>query len=274
MYSVELDTRGPGTADDVIWVGGDDGVWSATGGSATWSRFGAGLPRVQSKDLEYNKDIGILAIGTHGRGMWQISVPDVTPPSVVQTDFHYATAPHRLSFRFNENVSPTLSPADITVQNLTTNTTIPGGSIGFSYDARTDAAALTFPGFAQGVLPDGRYRLTINGAGVTDGAGNSMAGSFTHEFTFLRGDANNDGTVNLTDFNILAQNFGQSPRDFTQGDFNYSGNVNLDDFNILASRFGTILGPTESAATTSTWDAEEDDDAAGDTSGNPREELV
>jgi hypothetical protein len=60
-------------------------------------------------------------------------------------------------------------------------------------------------------------------------------------FRFLQGDANNDGRVNLDDFNILAANFGQSPRDFTQGDFDYSGNVNLNDFNILASRFGSSL---------------------------------
>ena len=60
-------------------------------------------------------------------------------------------------------------------------------------------------------------------------------------FRFLQGDANGDGRVNLNDFNILAANFGQGPRDFTQGDFNYSGTVNLSDFNILAARFGQVL---------------------------------
>jgi hypothetical protein len=48
--------------------------------------------------------------------------------------------------------------------------------------------------------------------------------------------------VNLADFNILASNFGHSPRTFSQGDFNYDGIVNLADFNLLASRFGTSLG--------------------------------
>jgi hypothetical protein len=47
--------------------------------------------------------------------------------------------------------------------------------------------------------------------------------------------------VNLADFNILAANFGQSPRDFTQGDFDYDTAVFLSDFNILASRFGQVL---------------------------------
>ena len=54
------------------------------------------------------------------------------------------------------------------------------------------------------------------------------------------------GRVNLDDFNVLAANFGQSPRDFTQADFNYDGVVNLKDFNILAGRFGSA--PTSAFA--------------------------
>jgi hypothetical protein len=54
--------------------------------------------------------------------------------------------------------------------------------------------------------------------------------------------------VNLGDFNILAGNFGQSPRTFSQADFNYDGTVNLADFNILAARFGQTLPPASAAA--------------------------
>jgi len=39
----------------------------------------------------------------------------------------------------------------------------------------------------------------------------------------LLGDANLDGLVNSTDFNILAANFGQSINGWDQGDFNYEG---------------------------------------------------
>jgi hypothetical protein len=67
-------------------------------------------------------------------------------------------------------------------------------------------------------------------------------------FRFLQDDANNDGRVNLDDFNVLAGNFGQSPRDFTQGDLDYSGNVNLNDFKILASRFGQVLAALDSGS--------------------------
>ena len=63
--------------------------------------------------------------------------------------------------------------------------------------------------------------------------------------------------MNLQDFNRLATNFGQSPRDFTQGDFNYDGVVNLIDFNILAGRFGRELAPQSLPARTVARVAEE-----------------
>src|SRR5204863_4408706 len=53
------------------------------------------------------------------------------------------------------------------------------------------------------------------------------------------GDANLDGTVNTTDFNLLASNFGATNlKHWFQGDFNYDGAVNTTDFNLLAGNFG------------------------------------
>jgi hypothetical protein len=91
-----------------------------------------------------------------------------------------------------------------------------------------------------------------------------MASNFTLGFFFLNGDATRDGRVNLNDFNILAGNFGQSPRTFSQGDFTYDGTVNLNDFNLLASRFGTVLAapanaPANTFGQTHVGDADEDD---------------
>ena len=57
-------------------------------------------------------------------------------------------------------------------------------------------------------------------------------------YAFPDGDANIDKTVNLSDFNTLAANFGQTGRVWTQGDFNGDDLVNLQDFNILAANFG------------------------------------
>ena len=63
----------------------------------------------------------------------------------------------------------------------------------------------------------------------------------------LPGDANFDGAVNLSDFNILAANFGASDRFWYQGDFTGDGRVNLQDFNVLAGRFGQTNAPPGTA---------------------------
>jgi hypothetical protein len=57
----------------------------------------------------------------------------------------------------------------------------------------------------------------------------------------IPGDANGDGTVNLSDFLVLRRNFGQSVG-FAGGDFNGDGTVNLSDFLILRRNFGSGPG--------------------------------
>jgi hypothetical protein len=56
------------------------------------------------------------------------------------------------------------------------------------------------------------------------------------------GDTNLDRTVNLTDFNKLAANFGAAGG-WAQGNLNYDATINLSDFNLLAGNFGTTLSP-------------------------------
>ena len=58
----------------------------------------------------------------------------------------------------------------------------------------------------------------------------------------LYGDTNLDRSVNLTDFNKLAANFG-SAGGWSQGNLNYDATVNLSDFNLLAGNFGASLSP-------------------------------
>jgi hypothetical protein len=144
--------------------------------------------------------------------------------------------------QFNGDVAPeTVSAADLLLLNLTTNQSIDMNALAVaSYDAATRSATWSFP---SSVLPDGNYRATLPATSVRDALGNAMAQDVTFDFFVLGGDANQDRLVNLADFNILAPNFGQSPRSFSQGDFNYDGLVNLADFNLLASRFGQSLAP-------------------------------
>jgi hypothetical protein len=183
-----------------------------------------------------------------GRGVYgQRFAFDGTGPRLLGIAHQYLTAPHRFSLQFNEDVSATLGSADLVLENLTTGETIPSDRLTLTSYASNTA---TFEYLDQ-VLPDGRYRLTVLAAGVRDPANNPLDGNgdgtggdnYINDTAiyFLRGDANHDGIVNLADFNILAQNFGQSPRNFSEGDFNYDGVVNLADFNILAQRFGIVL---------------------------------
>jgi uncharacterized delta-60 repeat protein len=200
------------------------------------------------------------------------SLAPVAPP-IASADFRYQTAPHRVLISFTSNVGATLSLSDLSLVNLTTGTTPAPGTMNLSYDPGTNVAMVTFPGLPNQNLADGRYRLTLSASGISDvngfrldGNGDGVPGDdYVHNFVFLVGDANHDGRVNLSDFNILAANFGQSPRDFTQGDFNYDAVVNLDDFNILAARFGVVLaGPGAATGPIFGFGGTEDEDRADD----------
>jgi len=165
----------------------------------------------------------------------------VAAPAVSASSFLFETAPQRLSFVFNQNVGASLDLSDIVVQALPNGPTVNPTAV--SFDGATNTATFTF----SGILPDANFRATLIGAGITSPSGAPMQSDHVFDFFFLSGDANRDGRVNLDDFNVLAANFGQSPRDFTQGDFTYDAVVNLQDFNILAGRFGSALSAADPA---------------------------
>ncbi len=68
-----------------VYVGNDNGVWAlpdaATTATFTWSRVGAGMPRVQVHDLVLNQTLNTLTAGTYGRSMYQLFLPDYQPNS-------------------------------------------------------------------------------------------------------------------------------------------------------------------------------------------------
>jgi hypothetical protein len=176
-----------------------------------------------------------------------ITVDTVAPAPV--PSFRYHNSPHGLNVAFGEAVGHSLADDDFAVLNTTTSTAVAATGV---YNTGTNTNAMSFPG--NTTLPEARYRLTVfasgAGGGITDVAGNALASDVQFNFLFMVGDANNDGVVNLDDFNIIAANFGQSGRDYSQGDLNYSGTVNLDDFNILAANFGqTVAASTATQPT-------------------------
>ncbi len=189
---------------------------------------------------------------------------DVVGPRINAESYSYTIGPS-VNFTFNEDVSASLSTADLTVQNLTTATAIPTANLAMTHNSATNTASFTFPGYAHGVLPDGNYLATILSAGVSDPAGNPLDGDAdgviggNHPFSFfvLAGDANHDRAVDIYDLGVLATNWQTNGLLFTEGDFNYDGVVDISDLGILASNWQTSLpapaAPVEAAATPARW---------------------
>jgi hypothetical protein len=144
---------------------------------------------------------------------------------------------------FFSDVSPSLNADDLTIVNVDTGQAIDPAAMAVTFETGTNNATFTFPGLPDERLPEGHYRATLLADAVTDPGGTPLAQDEVFDFYYMLGDANQDGRVNLRDFNILAANFGLAGRDFTQGDFNYDGLVDMEDFNLLAVRFGAELPP-------------------------------
>jgi hypothetical protein len=98
----------------------------------------------------------------------------------------------------------------------------------------------------------------LYGLGYADGADGVVAGLSSGQIEVmytLLGDANLDGLVNGSDFNILAANFNQSITGWDQGDFNYDGQINAADFNELAANFNQGVSGAASAGDVAALDA-------------------
>jgi hypothetical protein len=87
------------------------------------------------------------------------------------------------------------------------------------------------------ILTDGHHY----GVGWADGADKVVTGLSSGQIEIkytLLGDANLDGSVNGSDFSILAANFGLGHTNWDQGDFLFTSAVNGSDFSALAANFG------------------------------------
>ena len=108
-----------------------------------------------------------------------------------------------------------------------------------------------------------RFRNTGSWQGQPIGRGEGVqgrnvaglsSGQIEVAYTLL-GDANLDGLVNGSDFNILAANLNQSITGWDQGDFNYDGLVNAADFNDLAANFNQGVSGAATAGDVAALDA-------------------
>jgi hypothetical protein len=169
------------------------------------------------------------------------SLPDPTPPVVIAPSFRYLNISEAVSFKLSDNVSASLLPSDLILQNLTTGQVVATANIAVSYDAASNVATFTFPGYRNGVLPDGNYRATLPAGSISNAGGTSSDTDYNMDFFVLGGDANRDRKVDAADLGIFSANWQHSPRSFAQGDFNYDGFVDINDLQILAANFRKTL---------------------------------
>jgi photosystem II stability/assembly factor-like uncharacterized protein len=60
---------------NILYAGTDIGVYKSTDGGTSWQPFSTGLPRVAVFGMGLQSTHRVLRIATHGRGLWEISVP-------------------------------------------------------------------------------------------------------------------------------------------------------------------------------------------------------
>jgi hypothetical protein len=161
-------------------------------------------------------------------------------PAVASSNFLFQTAPQALAFTFDRDVSGSLS----LVQGDLTVAKIGGGAVPamtmLPYDHGTNTAGFTF----NTLLADGNYEATLHASGITDpNSGMPMAGDVIFDFFMFAGDVNHDRKVDISDLQLLANNYNGTGKTFGQGDLNYDTLVNSIDLGILAARWQTSLSP-------------------------------
>jgi ELWxxDGT repeat protein len=95
------------------------------------------------------------------------------------------SAPHRLTLAFSEDVAASLSTEDVVIQNAETGQLISPSAMSITFSPGF-VANITFPGFANGRLPRGTYRLTIARQDVTDRVGNILMQDVDFSWTVRR----------------------------------------------------------------------------------------
>lgn len=99
-----------------------------------------------------------------------------------------------------------------------------------------------------GLVP-GNYTMRVKGThtlAVSSAITLASDENFISTPTLPEGDANDDNSVNITDFSLLAASFGltsSAPLFDARADFNGDTVVNINDFSLLASHFGQTGAP-------------------------------
>ncbi len=113
----------------------------------------------------------------------------------------------RLKLAFSESVGNSLGLEDLALVGQASGAAIGAAQMNLECQPASRIALLTFPGLADGQLPDGRWVLTVKAAGIQDPDGFPLNTDYRFRFGVLSGDANRDGVVNDLDLYRVWQNW-------------------------------------------------------------------
>ena len=180
----------------------------------------------------------------------------VTVQSNASIDFANSTKAYMLSVASSGKASITSSTGNVvvTVDNLVNSGTVdvannelvvnyagggdPIASIRAELASGYAGGAWNGPGIDSSVAAINHLSYGLGYADSADPGNPAGLASGTIEIKYtLLGDANLNGTVDGTDFGILAANFNKGVTGWDQGDFNYDNVVDGTDFGLMAANF-------------------------------------
>ena len=139
-----------------------------------------------------------------------------------------------IGFRFSDDLSGAIQHADLRINNDTQGEAVSLRDTQMTYGQDTDVATWNM---VRLELSPGRYTATLDLREAGTGR-DFISAEFIVTF---RGDANLDGAVDGSDFNIWLENRFASGTDWLSGDFNLDGNTDADDLDLWRTfRFQSI----------------------------------
>ena len=178
-------------ASGTLYVGGDDGVYASSDFGATWLRLGAGLPNVAVVDLTLSNGTGLVAAGTHGRGLWEypLSTTVAKPNLTFVASVARVSGQVQITITVKNLISPdktagnadansvqinslTLNGVAADPVNTTTGLPVPGPQALGTISAADQAVSVTF--VCRTDVPAGQRKLVLQGTSTQGNFGGTI----------------------------------------------------------------------------------------------------